>query len=154
MKALLVIDAQEEFASETQLNLIRAYVRYNCGEYNRIFRTLFKNKEDSNFFSILNWDKCTNPKADSTVYAHETFMKGTYGLPSRLIDKLKHYDHVDIIGCDIDACVLAACFQLFDAGIKFTIKTDLCFSSADKVGNSHRLSAIRIMRSCFGKAVR
>ena len=154
MKALLVIDAQSEFANKTQMNLISAYIRYNSSEYARIFRTIFRNEENSSFFSVLNWDKCTNPKTDNSIYSHETILKGTYGIPNRLIEKLKHYDSVDIIGCDIEACVLATCFQLFDAGIKFTVKTDLCFSSADKLGSNYKLGAIRIMRNCFGKSIK
>ena len=147
MRCLLVIDVQPEFATEQQRTMIESYIKYN--KFDKVFRTFFRNYYDSNFQKLLNYNGCMN------IYVPEDgIIKRSYLLPNWVVELLKTYDSVEVIGCDIEACVLAACFQLFDANINFTIKTDLCFSSHDTIGNTTKNNTLRLMRQCFGKAVK
>ena len=147
MRCLLVIDVQPEFANEQQRTMIESYIKYN--KFDKVFRTFFRNYYDSNFQKLLNYNGCMN------IYVPEDgITKRSYLLPNWVVELLKTYDSVEVVGCDIEACVLAACFQLFDANINFTIKTDLCFSSHDTIGNTTKNNTLRLMRQCFGKAVK
>lgn len=61
------------------------------------------------------------------------FEKSTYGLNQEQIEMLKNkdkYKKIYLCGTDLDACVLAIAYQLFDNGIKPLIILDCCGSSS------------------------
>lgn len=150
--ALLIIDVQKEFMNDingySMVKHINDYIETE--RYDKVIGTVFRNSIDSNFIRLLNWNDCMDDTV-SAVKCDEVWNKnGTYGLTYDILERLKEYEHVDIIGMDIDACVMAAAFQLFDANIDFSILTDMCFSSGGEV--IHK-AAIEIMKRNFGKAV-
>ena len=142
MTALLVVDIQAEFVTSDILNNVVNYI--NSRQYDSLIFTVFENTKDSNFVKLLNYTDCMKTK--SLVDGGNLYKKSTYGISSSLIDKLKTYSQVDVIGTDIDACIMAICYQLFDAGINFRIITKHCYGRLKE-------EAIKIMERNFGKAV-
>ena len=142
MTALLVVDIQEEFVTSDILNNVVDYI--NNSQYDSLIFTVFENTKDSNFVKLLNYTNCMKTKP--LIESSNLYKKSTYGISSSLIDKLKTYSQVDVIGTDIDACVMAICYQLFDAGINFRIITKYCYGILKD-------EAIKIMERNFGKAV-
>ena len=142
MTALLVVDIQEEFVTSDILNNVVDYI--NNSQYDSLIFTVFENTKDSNFVKLLNYTDCMKTKP--LIESDNLYKKSTYGISSSLIDKLKMYSQVDVIGTDIDACVMAICYQLFDAGINFRIITKYCYGILKD-------EAIKIMERNFGKAV-
>lgn len=82
------------------------------------------------------------------------FRKSTYSVDDTVIDFIKsnNITHLDIVGCDSDACVLATCYKLFDNGIDFTILTDFLYSTSRDTSIND--SAIKIMKRNFGSCVK
>ena len=140
MNALLVIDIQKEFVSEDIIKEVKDFM--DKSNYNLVLGTIFENKMDSNFTKLLHYYDCMKVKPELNC---EIVKKSTYGLDSTTINRLKDYQ-VDVIGTDIDACVMAVCYQLFDAGINFKILTKYCYGSL-------KTEALEIMKRNFGKAV-
>lgn len=142
MTALLVVDIQKEFVTPDILNEIVNYI--NSSQYDSMIFTVFKNTKDSNFVKLLNYTGCMKTKP--LIESGNLYKKSTYGISSSLIDKLKTYSQVDVVGTDIDACVMAICYQLFDASINFRIITKYCYGRLKE-------EAVKIMERNFGKAV-
>lgn len=100
----------------------------------------------------------TNPATDLIDAIDEVaeylFVKDTYGLPTSIVESIADtraaagvITPVTVMGFDTDACVLAVCFQLWDAGIEFTVNLNGCASST---GRHAHTSAAQIMRTVFG----
>lgn len=100
----------------------------------------------------------TNPATDLIDAVDEAaeylFIKDAYGLPASIIESIADtraaagvITPVTVMGFDTDACVLAVCFQLWDAGIEFTVNLNGCASST---GRHAHTSAAQIMRTVFG----
>lgn len=142
MTALLVVDIQKEFVTPDILNEIVNYI--NSSQYDSMIFTVFENTKDSNFVKLLNYTGCMKTKP--LIESGNLYKKSTYGISSSLIDKLKTYSQVDVVGTDIDACVMAICYQLFDASINFRIITKYCYGRLKE-------EAVKIMERNFGKAV-
>ncbi len=79
--------------------------------------------------------------------AGQVFEHYVYGLPQSLIEKLKAYPRVGIAGVDTDACVFAACFNLWDCGVQPIILANYCSSSG---GSMIHKAALSIMQRQFG----
>lgn len=79
------------------------------------------------------------------------FTKTGYGLSENIIKTLKekNISEIEIVGTDIDVCVLCIAFNLFDNNIKPIIIKDLCESSSSKTEIIK--SALAVMERQFGK---
>lgn len=172
MKILLIIDVQKEFADRNndskEYNKVIKYIKKctNLGQYDKIISTVFRNGENSNFRDNLNWYDCSDSGVNSLEYVkyidssiHNIFIKNGYGMKSDCIvrainncnDSISEDVEVNIIGCDIDACVMAICFQLWDAGItNFKVLTKYCYTSAKDFSKE---DVIKIMKRNFGKCI-
>lgn len=171
-KILLIVDLQKEFAdtdnNSHNYNKLLDFIKENGdkGSYNKIISTCFRNEENPNFRCNLNWYECDNTNIDSLEYLsyiekleHTIIFKDGYSDRSNhiisAIKKLNNTVHegvdIDIIGCDIDACVMAICFQLWDAGItNFKVLTEFCYTTAKDFTKDE---VIKIMRRNFGKCI-
>ena len=171
-KILLIVDLQREFAdidnNSKEYNKVIEYIKQyaNLGHYDKIISTVFRNEENSNFRNKLNWYDCSNSDVNSLEYVkyinssmHTVFIKKGYGTKSDCIVRaINIYNssttegaEVDIIGCDIDACVMAICFQLWDSGIvNFKVLTEYCYTSAKDFSKE---DIIKIMKRNFGKCI-
>lgn len=147
-KALLIIDVQKEFVQDSSyIEQVKTFVKDN--PYCAIIGTYFKNYEDSNFVKKLDWHECMSSDA-SLIKCDKLIEKKGYGLSNYDLEFLKQFSDVLVFGMDSDACVLAICYQLFDANINFHILTKYCRSSG---GQEMHQRAIEIMKRNFGSAV-
>lgn len=145
MNALLIVDIQKEFVNNKIVEEINNYVKPS--NYDFILGTIFENNSTSNFVKLLNYNECMN-NIKPLINCDEIYKKHTYGIDNTIVEKLKQYSRVDIIGTDIDACIMAICFQLFDNNINFRVLTKYCYTSG-RVKNE----ALLIMKRNFGKAI-
>lgn len=157
-KALIVIDVQNCFINKQTSFLpkkIASYIKRNKFDY--LLFTKFINKNNSNFFTILNWRKCTSsPETDihnelnKFITKDNLFKKNTYSIFkakgfSNFLKKNK-ITTLYLCGIDTNACVLASAFEGFDLNYKVKIIESLCFSHSGK--NFHN-SAIKIIKKCI-----
>ena len=136
MQALMIVDMQKGLMKESNSHLIpkiNAYLKEK--HFEKVIYTKFYNHLDSQYVYLLNWKKmisedeieiCVDQVDDSIV-----FPKCSYGISYEQIRWLKeqHINEVVLCGTDIDACVLAIAYNLFDNGIKPYFKWDLLASA-------------------------
>ena len=168
-KSLLIIDLQKQFADKNNgnrcYNKCLDYIKEHKSEYSNIVATLFKQDDDNtNFQNHLNWDGCKNASCDDLEFYNDDIAdiviitKNGYGDASEeqflTHSCFKSDEQIDIIGCDADACVMAICFQLWDAGFKnIRILTDYIYTTADELYGITRETWINMMRRNFGNCV-
>ena len=171
-KILLIIDLQKEFADiDNDLHNYNKVMKFikengNKGSYDKIISTYFHNGENSNFRHNLNWYDCDSTDIKSWEYLryidksmHTIIFKDGYGDRSdHVVSDIKNFNNnitedaeIDIIGCDLDACVMAICFQLWDAGItNFKVLTEFCYTTSKDFTKDE---VIKIMKRNFGKCI-
>ena len=171
-KILLIVDVQKEFAdienhSQNYHKIIQYIKKHaNIGFYDKIISTGFRNNINNNFRYNLNWYECENSNEESLEYLkyiekslHTIIFKTGYGdISNSVINAIRNYDdtitedaEIHIIGCDLDACVMAICFQLWDAGItNFKVLTEYCYTTAKDFSKE---DIIKIMKRNFGKCI-
>lgn len=138
MKALMVVDMQNGQMSKNNQHLIdkiNKLIKKN--NYDKVIYTRFYNHEESPFVTFLNYKEmlsveeteiCVDMGDDSWI-----FPKVSYGLAPQQLNYLKEkgVDEVVLCGTDVDACVLAIGYNLFDNGIRPYFKWD-CIASKNK----------------------
>lgn len=156
MKALMVVDMQKGFEKENDRSLNESINKYLREEkFDNVIYTQFYNHIDSPYIQFLGYTKmlrggeielCVDEVKNSFI-----FQKCTYGLSEKQLKflKEKHINEVILCGCDIDACVLAIAFNLFDSGIRPLFKWDLCGSKNDDKEAKERVKPL-LLRN-FGK---
>lgn len=152
-KALLIIDMQAGFMRQGCEDLVPKIARL-AGFFpeNAIFQLRYRNYPGSAFARFLDWQECTDSqesallpemeKIGGHIYDHWGYLP-----PPELVQALKPLAQVGICGVDTDACVMAACFALWDAEIRPWILADYCFSSG---GKPLHQAALDLMRRQFG----
>lgn len=171
-RILLIIDLQKEFADidncSENYNKALQFIKENGnkGSYDKIISTIFHNGENPNFRYNLNWCGCEDSDTGSLEYLsqvdrliHTIISKDGYSDRSNCIinaikgshDNILKDIKIDIIDCDLDACVMAICFQLWDAGItNFKVLTEYCYTTAKDFTKEE---IIKIMKRNFGKCI-
>lgn len=171
-KILLIVDLQKEFAdinnNSHNYNKLIQFVKENGnkGSYDKIISTVFNNNKNPNFRHNLNWYECDNTDINSLEYLnyidksmHSVVFKSGYGDRNDcVLSAIRSFNNgipenadIDIIGCDIDACVMAICFQLWDAGItNFKVLTEFCYTTAK---NFAKEDVVKMMKRNFGKCI-
>lgn len=146
--ALIVVDVQNFFVNENTKdipNKISTYIDHN--EFDFLAFSKFVNNENSNYFKLLNWKKCTNsPDTDihnklvKFINNDNVFEKASYSIfkAKNFTDFLKNNQITKLYFCgiDTDACILASAYDAFDLGFDFEIITDLCFSHSGEKFNT------------------
>lgn len=140
MKALMVVDMQNGQIKENNKHLIKKINSLLKKEkFDKVIFTRFYNHEESPFVTFLNYRKmltddemeiCVEMSDDSWI-----FPKVSYGLAPQQLQflKEKNFDEVVLCGTDVDSCVLAIAYNLFDYGIRPYFKWDcLASKSQDK----------------------
>ena len=151
MKYLLVVDLQSEFVKDKQGQKIYDnclnYIAMHHNEYNAILAAVYQNKGNVNMDRLVDWNECKTVKAldfvPDAIYYH-----GGYSIKE--YPYVNVGDTIDIIGFDTDACVLSACFHVFDLGCNMRILSDLCWSSG---GKKMHEAGLNIMKRQFKNAV-
>lgn len=171
-RILLIVDLQKEFAgvdgNSDNYDKVMEFVKENGnkGYYDKIISTYFRNGENPNFRCNLNWYECGDTSLNSleyldyidksitTIYTKEGYATKDNYLPKEI--KLFNEDipkdaEIHIVGCDIDACIMAICFQLWDAGItNFKVLTEFCYTTAKDFSKEE---VIKIMKRNFGNCI-
>lgn len=151
----MIIDMQKGFINTNTRDIIQ-----NIEKLRKIFKpencilTKFINTPNSMYVKDLNWRRLINEDEQRFVVDIEPenyiLVKTTY---SAINLKLKDYlekrniSKVYLCGVDIDSCVLATAFGLFDLGIEPVFVIDCCASSG---GEEMLNSSMRIIKRSFG----
>ena len=137
MKDLIVVDMQKGFINEKneflveKINSLLKNNRFNC-----VYYTRFRNHSECPFKTLLNYDGMMEKDAQEIIVSRKNnscvLHKSSYGLESNDIELLKAKDvkEIYLCGTDVDACILAIAFQLFDSGIKPILVWDAVGSSS------------------------
>jgi len=135
--ALLVIDVQREFLTDSTRDRVSKIQKLTeSGKYDYCILTYYKNTLQSPSYSRLHWYHAMDACADSLLIHPPAGLltvvqeKTTYALPHEsLSDLVGLCTHIDVVGFDTDACVMAAATNLFDAGYDFDVLGDCCAST-------------------------
>lgn len=144
MKILLVVDLQKQFETKESTKVVE-YINNNRDKYDIVMGTFFNggnlNFKRNEFFIEAK-------KEDILVPCDVIIEKDTYAfnLPLFVTDTCE----VDIVGCDLDACILATCYMLWDEGIRFRILKDYIYSN---MNNCPKDAIYSIMERNFGKVL-
>lgn len=137
LKTLLIIDMQIGFMNKYNQHLVDGINKLIYKkEYDNLIYTKFTNKKASPFVRFLNWNdvKTRDKTAFSVAYLKGSliFDKSSYGLTNEQIQILKDkkIEQVYLCGTDIDACVLAIAYQLFDNNIRPIFLMEYCGSGS------------------------
>lgn len=162
-KHLLVIDLQKQFSDTNgQYEKCLQYIKQHHNDYDSVYATLFKQNIDKNpnYVKHLNWDGCKQVCENDLEYidaldCKNIIYKYGYGDTSEhqfLTTALfSFHDEIHIIGCDLDACIMAICFQLWDAGFNnFKVLTEYCYTTAKDINKE---DIIKIMKRNFGDCI-
>lgn len=137
MKNLIVVDMQKGFINEHNKHLVDKINKYlSANEFENIFLTQCVNNNQSPYIKILNWNGMLS--AEEQMFAinipkqAKVITKNCYGVSQKDIEMFKNLEigEMEICGTDIDACVLAIGFNLFDNNIKPIFIKDLCATSS------------------------
>ncbi len=170
---LVVIDLQKSFNRPAyKYQHCLDYIRTHQQDYSKIFATVFKQRTDvnPNYRDNLNWHGCMNiDQQEELEYVKDIALekldivcKHGYGCETLIsnlrdmiqCDNLSKDVRIDIIGCDLDACVFAICFQLWDAGFtNWRLLTDYCYESGSFSSKCDRSQLIAMMKNNFGKCI-
>lgn len=155
MKAIIIIDVQNGFMKASNAYLVRNINRLlNKHTFEHAFYTQFINRPSSMFVKILNWHDMQEEPATSiatNIASNATiWQKSSYGLSKKHLEQLTslNLSQIYLCGTDIDACILAIAFQLFDAGIKPMFIADCCDTSS--INPALKEGALAIIKRSFG----
>ena len=155
MKNILIVDMQRGFIKDINKHLIDGINKYLAeNDFSNIIFTKCVNNNNSPFMSILNWSGVTTAIEQEIVVNipqnSHIMTKSGYGITNNDIAFLKGLGikEIEICGTDIDACVLAISFNLFDNGIKPKIISSLCASSSKNTAIYK--NTLDIMKRQFG----
>ena len=156
-KYLLIIDLQKQFKDQnSEYEKCLHYIK--TSNYSKIFATIFQNNQyiNSNYITNLDWKDCINSSFNDIEFnIDKSHIYYKNGYADNIVDFLKnnninHEDQLDIIGCDLDACINAICFSLWDADYtNFKVLTEYCYSTA----NISKQTIIEILKRNFGKCI-
>ena len=113
-----------------------------------------------NYMLHLNWNGCKDVKNSDLEYMRPDDEKciipktgySDNSEPPMLTSVCFGFnDEIHIIGCDLDACVMAICFQLWDAGYtNFKVLSEYCYTTAEDFTKD---DVLKIMRRNFGNCI-
>lgn len=148
---LIVINLQRAFLPPPEMvEGIQAIL----DNYDVVVATQFLNRPHSMFESELKYARCQVGSPESEIVIplkpKSVFDHFTYGLQPAHIERIKEYNVPvwHIAGCDTEAGVLKACFDLWDQGIRFRVLKELCHSSG---GAGQHEAGLKVMRRSFGQ---
>lgn len=156
MECLFIIDLQVGFITNSTKHIVpkiekmrEFFLPGNC-----VF-TKFINQPNSLFETTLSWSNLINKQEQDLILHVEkencVFTKYSYSAVTKEVKtflKLKNFSKIYLCGVDIDSCVLATAFSLFDIGIIPMFIADCCSSNAGKLMEEN---TFKIIERSFGK---
>jgi nicotinamidase-related amidase len=159
MKTLIIIDLQKEFADDgpkSEYVRLVDFINKESHLFDKVIATYFKNTDDSFYDRYLDWHTCKDSSEssmeffiDETSIEYHILKKTTYG--AQVTKYLDECDEIYVMGCDSDACVMATCFKLWDEGYKFTVCSDLIYTTSRIFIND---DVIQMLKRNFGEFVK
>lgn len=156
---LLVIDYQEGFITENTKHIVdplNCFLMNRNQEFDLVIGTKFINPADSNFRSLIHWDKLTNEPETCLLdsvndVASVIVEKGTYSAAVEVSKILleKELNRVYVVGVDTDVCVLHTAAGLFDLGFTPIVLASLCATNG---GDEAQTAAIPLLGRTVGTA--
>lgn len=147
-RAIVIVDVQPEFCDTSKADEI--YHALNGAPELDIWATVFKNPDPSLYRTRLDWHGAgdvSGPHASVVKLNPRVYIKQTYSMPEEMLQDFSDYHSVALCGVDIDACILAMAFQLWDQGICPIVLRDLSWTSAK---SNMREYALQIIARQFG----
>ena len=150
MNYLLCVDVQKEFVKDKKgkevyerlLKLIsKAHLEYT------VIAPIYVNLDNINMIRLMQWEEM---KTIENVEFRYDLMSFHSGYSIKKYPQFGPKDKVFVVGFDTDACVLSACFDLFNNNVNFSIIADGCWSSG---GKKMHEAGLKIMRRQFRKAL-
>lgn len=154
MNLLLVIDFQNEFINKQTKNSVEELTNLiNSNKYENIVFTRFINSKDNPCYKA-GWTGCLDEESikipiDTKDYT--VLDKSTYtAYNEELINYIKDHniEKIFIAGFDIDCCVLATAFNLFENDYNTYILKDYVYSC---LNDNIKDFTIDILERCIGK---
>lgn len=135
--ALLIIDVQKEFLTDSTRDRVPAIQTLaETGGYDYCVLTYYKNTPGSASCRRLHWYDGMDASAASLLIHPPAGVptvireKSTYALAQQVLSDLMGLcAHIDLVGFDTDACVMATAIALFDGGYDFDVLGDYCAST-------------------------
>lgn len=160
-RILIISDLQKQLKSDgMEYTKCLEFVNSKSKEYDVVFATVFSQKVcgelNTNFKSKLNWNECENCDVSDLEFNTsnmQVLIHNDYGCRDfipRFGTSIRQEDEIDIVGCDLDACVMALCFQLWNANLNFKVLTEYCYTGAKDFSKD---DAIKILKRNFGNCV-
>lgn len=150
MEYLLAVDIQKEFAKDAQGKKIYKrcldFIRQSANQY-RIVAPVYQNKDNPNMGRLLKWREMRDVEPLEFM---PDFAITHSGYAIKEYPTFLYSDMVHVIGFDTDACVLSACFDLFNLGVQFDIYSDMVWSSG---GKKMHEAGLLVMKRQFGAAL-
>lgn len=151
MRVLYVIDLQREFVKDVKGKFVYdACLKYieDCRYlYDKVVAAVYKNTYNVNMVRYVGWEEMQQNVSDIEFRPDEAYFHSGYVIQQKPFDR---FDKVDVLGFDTDACVLNACFELFNANVQFRILSEFCWSSG---GEQMHKAGLLVMKRQFGKAL-
>lgn len=155
MTLLLIIDLQNQFINSNTKNCIKDISNLVIkNKFDKVLFTKFINDINNNVYRKLHWDGCISEestKISIDIGKNKVIEKNTY---SAFNEELKRYidnnniDKIFLCGIDIECCVMATAFDLFDNNFNVYILKDYCYST---YGIDKKNNAIEILKRNIGE---
>jgi len=161
--ALLIVDVQNCFINKWTQHVPKNIVKLLENEsFAKVIFSRFVNTPNSNFVRQFNYTKGLKSPYNKIVKDLEpwikkdnVFVKSAYSIFTNpafnLYLKSNKIEELIIVGLDTDYCVLADCFNGFDAGYAIKVIVDCCASSSS--GPAGHLAALEIIKNNIGKVI-
>ncbi len=156
MKYLLVVDLQREFAKGPIGKHVYAkslrYIYDHQADYDAIYAAFYVNdtSQNENMIRLVGWTEMMDEEELSGLQFPYNYRAPHTGYAIPDYPGFTKEDTVDILGFDTDACVLNACFDIFNLGCKMRILIKYVYSSG---GMLMHLCGKMCMRRQFKKAL-
>lgn len=152
MKILLVVDLQIEFVKDPHGKMIYEkclnFINTNRTRYDKVYAAYYRNQGNENMLRYVRWNEMSETIQPLDFQADRLFPHSGYAVTEYPFEPGS--DFVDVIGFDTDACVMNACFDLFNRNIAFRILADGCWSSG---GEKYHQIGLEVMRRQFRDAL-
>lgn len=154
MDLLLVIDLQNDFINEVNKESIKEIEKLiNSNKYTNVLFTRYVNNETTPCYTKCNYDGCLTEKGKSICIDTKDYKiidKATYSAYNEeLITYLKDKSikNIYLCGIDVECCVLATAYDLFDQNYNVYVLKDYVYSTFSEIRKNN---AIEILKANIG----
>jgi nicotinamidase-related amidase len=151
-KYLLVVDLQKANSEgvERFTRKLEDWINAHAHEYVAVLATVRKNTKIDNFERHLKDNSCQDPKL-LNFHCDKVIEKEGYGLDEVGYNCIPRNAHIDVVGMETQASIMAIALDLFGLGYDFTVYEDLCYCNDGK--DIHK-AAVTCLKSSIGTALR